>query len=329
MRHREPVHVDVADLIGVSQCVAAAARSGLLTLVASKDVWKMAELAIASGYREDSLRRLLGVLASVSLCSFYGELVSLSEELRQVHSLSPSGVGGICKFWNELEVRLVELGDMNRLSTPESRGAAYSDVAGRMGGLFAVAAERLASCIQGAPRSVLDIGCGSGVWGLAVASRFLECKLYGVDLPEVLPALRRRAEGLGMIDRIQCISGDMFEVDLAGPYDIVIMANVLHLESDVGARTLFMRGLRATADAGTTIVVEAMDDTTPEAEVALSLYHLNLGLRSSGGVKRRSLLERWAQDEGLSSTFVSLGVRRSMLAAALLQREAVRCGGEP
>lgn len=325
MRHRVPVQVDVADLIGVSQCVALAVRSGLLELVASQDAWKLADLASALGYRRDSLRRLLDVLTSVSLCSFDGAVVSLSEEMRQVHSLSPSGLGGICGFWSELEARLADPRDMNQLFTTGTREAAYSEVAGRMGGLFTSAAKRLANCVQGVPRSVLDIGCGSGVWGLAVASRFLECRVFAVDLPAVLPALRYRAEELGLVDRIQCIPGDMFEVDFAGLHDVVIMANVLHLEPDVGARALFMRGLRATANAGVTIVVEAMDDTTVAAEVALNLYHLNLGLRSSGGVKRRSLLKQWAQEEGLSCTFVPLGVRRPMLAAALLQREEERC----
>lgn len=320
MRHRVPVHVDVADVVGVSQCVAEAVRSGLLELVASRDGWKLSDLAGALGYQTDSLRRLLGVLTSVSLCSFDGTVVSLSEELRQVHSLSPSGLGGICRFWSQLETRLAEPRDSNQFSAQERRWADYSEVAGRMGGLFASAAKRLANSVKGMPRSVLDIGCGSGVWGLALASRFLECRVFAVDLPAVLPALRCRAEGLGMVDRIQCIPGDMFEVDLRGLHDVVIMANVLHLEPDVGARALFMRGLRATESAGVTIVVEAMDDTTAAAEVALNLYHLNLGLRSSGGVKRRSLLDQWAQEEGLSCRFVPLGVRRPMLTAAILQR---------
>ena len=320
MKHREPIHLDVADIVGVSQCVAVAVRSGLLELVASQQVWKLADLANTLGYREDSLRRLLGVLRSVSLCSFDGEGVSLSEEMRQVHSLSPSGLGGICRFWSELETKLAEPKNRNEIAAAETRGADYSEVAGRMGDLFTSAAESLASYIQRVPRSVLDIGCGSGVWGLAVASRFLECKVFAVDLPAVLPAVRCRAERLGMSDRLQCVPGDMFEVELAGLHDIVIMANILHLEADVKARTLFMRGLQATESTGTTIVVEAMDDTTAAAEVALNLYHLNLGLRGPGGVKRGSLLEQWAQQEGLSCRFVPLGVRRPMLSAAILQR---------
>ena len=51
-----------------------------------------------------------------------------------------------------------------------------------------------------APVSVLDLGAGSGVWGIALAQASPHVTVRAVDWPEVLPVTRRVAERFGVGD---------------------------------------------------------------------------------------------------------------------------------
>lgn len=75
---------------------------------------------------------------------------------------------------------------------------------------------------------VLDVACGHGVYGTSVARHFLSSTLTCLDWPNVLPFARRQAERDGVAERLSLIGGDMFEQPWEGPYDLVLITNVLH-----------------------------------------------------------------------------------------------------
>ena len=59
--------------------------------------------------------------------------------------------------------------------------------------------------------SVLDIGCGSGVWGLAFAERDPAVRVTGCDLPGVLESFQARAREVGLSDRTALLPGDIHD----------------------------------------------------------------------------------------------------------------------
>lgn len=66
---------------------------------------------------------------------------------------------------------------------------------------------------------VLDIGCGSGVYGLALANRVGE--VIGCDFsPAMISAARRKAAEAGF-GNVRFKEGDFREIDLDGPFDLV------------------------------------------------------------------------------------------------------------
>ena len=67
--------------------------------------------------------------------------------------------------------------------------------------------------------TVLDIGCGSGIYSFALAKRV--GAIVGVDIsPNMIGAAARRADAEG-IGNVSFVTGDFSEVDLGGPFDLV------------------------------------------------------------------------------------------------------------
>lgn len=97
---------------------------------------------------------------------------------------------------------------------------------------------------------VLDIACGHGLHGFAVADRLPQARVWGLDWDNVLPHRRRHAELRGLGDRTAEIAGDMFEADLGGPYDLVLVTNVLHHFSEERSAHLLSRAAEALRPGG-------------------------------------------------------------------------------
>jgi C-methyltransferase len=75
---------------------------------------------------------------------------------------------------------------------------------------------------------VLDMACGHGIYGYTFCQRHAGARVWSLDWPNVLPVAARHAERLGVRDRVELLPGDMFSAPLGGPYDLVMLTNVLH-----------------------------------------------------------------------------------------------------
>lgn len=75
---------------------------------------------------------------------------------------------------------------------------------------------------------VLDVACSHGYYGVNLAKAEPKARVWGVDWPNVLPITAKNYERNGISDRFSGIPGDMFSVPLGGPYDVVMITNVLH-----------------------------------------------------------------------------------------------------
>src|SRR5262245_50728374 len=63
------------------------------------------------------------------------------------------------------------------------------------------------------PVSVLDVGAGSGVWGVSLAERSPQVRVRAVDWPGVLKVTKRVAERHGVADRFTFAPGDFSTAD--------------------------------------------------------------------------------------------------------------------
>lgn len=153
-------------------------------------------------------------------------------------------------------------------------------------------------------RHMLDVGAGSGVWSLAMLARSSDGRVMALDLPDVLPRFLARAARLGLAGRVDTVAGDWAHASPRGPFDRVILANVLHLEAPAEARALVLRAAGWLAPGGDLLIVDLLPVDEADA-LAASFYALHLRLRTSiGRVHPLVSLTAWCRDAGLSEAQV-------------------------
>ncbi|MEK7468119.1 MAG: methyltransferase [Planctomycetota bacterium] len=122
-----------------------------------------------------------------------------------------------------------------------------------------------------APSKVLDVACGSGLYGLTVAGHCPGAHVTLLDGAHVVPSVKKRARELGLSKRVTCVGGDMFRTDLGGPYDAIIASHVLHHFSPGTCETLLKRFALALVPGGRLLVHEfvAAEDGVSNAHAAM------------------------------------------------------------
>jgi C-methyltransferase len=147
---------------------------------------------------------------------------------------------------------------------------------------------------------VLDVGCGSGAYGYAVARREPRARVRELDWSErALGAAERNAEALGLADRVSFMRADAFNDPLGGPYDLVTMAHVLHHRSAEEAAALLRRLFDAMRPGGRIGVVghtyeegvPPADDPNPHMFSLIMLVQTSTGEAHSVGTYRRMFAE--------------------------------------
>lgn len=132
---------------------------------------------------------------------------------------------------------------------------------------------------------LLDVACGHGLYGFNVAKRFPGATVTDLDWDNVLPIAGKHAVEYGVADRVKTIAGDMFEVDYAGPYDLVLVTNVLHHFSPERSTELLRRAADALKPGGRIGVVSLVQHGTPVEDPEPYLFSvLMLSWTSSGEV---------------------------------------------
>jgi C-methyltransferase len=124
-------------------------------------------------------------------------------------------------------------GTLSEMHTETPEHAFWETFASSSAGIATPSAFALAEALrpwaeQRGRIEVLDIACGSGLYGLTFASQFAQAQPTLLDWKNVLPLTRKNVERMGLGDRTSYIEGDVFEVALGGPYDLIIASHIFH-----------------------------------------------------------------------------------------------------
>jgi 2-polyprenyl-3-methyl-5-hydroxy-6-metoxy-1,4-benzoquinol methylase len=152
---------------------------------------------------------------------------------------SPAYIGGVTNFLlgSELKGAFEQLTEaVRRGSTAMSSGGTVTaenpvwvDFATSMGNLMRPGAKEIAEILHRQGRvDVLDIAAGHGLFGIAIAERNPEAHVTALDWKDVLSIAVENAKAAGVESRFKTIAGDAFTVELAGPYDVILLTNILH-----------------------------------------------------------------------------------------------------
>jgi predicted O-methyltransferase YrrM len=122
--------------------------------------------------------------------------------------------------------------------------------------------------------SALDLGGGLGGYTMALLDARPELEVTLFDRPEVVQAAARALAHEGFTDSITYVGGDMMGPLPSGPFDLVLLANVLHLFSPAVASDLIARTSHLVAPGGHLVVRDSMlaPDGGPEAAVLFAIH---------------------------------------------------------
>lgn len=201
-----------------------------------------ATLAPACQASERGVRILADFLVVQGLLHKSGTVYALSPAAAAfLNRHSPAYMGGMSGFLNAPGIRrqfdcltaAVRQGGV--AATPEGSTASHYegwvDFAQSMQAMMGPAAQQIAALVnqgQTAPLRVLDVAASHGLFGFSVAQQNPQAQIVALDWANVLEITRANAERWGLTDRLTTIAGDAFTVDLQGPYDVILLPNLLH-----------------------------------------------------------------------------------------------------
>ncbi len=127
--------------------------------------------------------------------------------------------------------------------------------------------------------------------------------MSSLDWPNLLVTTREYAQRLGVAERVEYIAGDMFEVPLGGPYDMVVMSHVLH-HVDEDRCVALLRRVAGVMRPGGRLAIQDFVSTgaDPARDIPSSLFSLiMLVWTRHGGAPSLPALERMLSAAGFEA----------------------------
>lgn len=292
-----PAALDLSSIFGFAAALHHAHATGLLARLARAGEQTAAQLAAQLDLDARATALVLGVLAAAGLLVRTGERFSAVPGLVEHLAALPAGADTEGKLWGHLGLFLAAGEPFAAPARPDL----YAQVVSQLGQRWRRDAERLSALLPDALGTrVLDVGCGSGVWSLALAARRPGVRVTGLDFEPVLASFTALADAMGLGERVERLPGDVFFCDLPpASFDLVVVANVLRLEPAPRAQALLARTAAALRPGGAMLLVDAFAAGSDAAELARTLYALHLALRERGGtVHEAATVRAWLAEAG-------------------------------
>jgi precorrin-6B methylase 2 len=255
------------------------------------------EVSAATGASVRGLRVVLNALVGLELLAKNGkERYALTPESATfLVSSSPSFYGGLFRHTSEhLLPAWMEINQVVRTGRPatsvnqEQKGAEFFQQF--VEGIFPISypAAQVLAQVLGIPQSrqpvsVLDVGAGSGVWGIALAQASPHVRVTAVDWPGVLPVTRRMASRFGLTDRFRFLEGDVQEAGVGSGYDVGILGHVLHSEGEERGRALLGKLFQALAPGGSVVIAEFLVNEERTGPPQALIFAVNLLVHTDRG----------------------------------------------
>jgi 2-polyprenyl-3-methyl-5-hydroxy-6-metoxy-1,4-benzoquinol methylase len=152
-----------------------------------------------------------------------------------------------------------------------------------------------------APLRILDVGAGGAPWAIALLEALPHATAVVNDLPQVIAVARSAAERVGLLDRVTFAAGDYRQMSQPdGAFDIVVLANVVRTEGEVGAPVLVRRAATWAKPSGVVLIADYfVDDERRSAVTALFLGLTMMANTSHGATFTLSRYRSWLDAAGL------------------------------
>jgi len=272
-----------------------------------------AAIAKAAGASERGMRMLLDALTSLQLLTKSGGQYRLTRSTEKyLVRDTPDYMGAILEdntlwdTWGQL-VEAVRTGKPPRRVEGQAEAEKFFPVLIRSLHVMHREPARRAAQALGAGVSrrglgVLDVACGSGVWGIAVAQADPAASLTLQDFPGVLEHTRGYAEREGVAERCTYLAGDLKQVDFStGRYDVALLGNIIHSEGEASSRDLFRRLHRALRAQGRVVIIDLLPNDERTGPPWPVIFALNMLVNTeTGDTYTLAEYTKWLKEAGFT-----------------------------
>ncbi len=232
------------------------------------------------------------------------------------------------EYWDHLAPFLKDGVPLKRMDDAAESEGHYVTQAAALRWMLGPAAEAAANALEiGKTRKnlqILDVGAGSAIWSLHFASKDPESQVTVIDWPSVCDLASQTAVDLGIADRLSRIEGNYHEVPVPSQtYDMVIIANVAHLETEEGNFSLFEKLFKSLKPGGEIAIIDIFPGDQ-RGDLQRTLYTLGLALRTEqGSVHSEEALDRLLDNAGFEkANLLSLPVTPHTMGVLMARRPA-------
>ena len=304
-----PFFVDIVNAAAL-RAFGVAQRLGVFALL-REGPSSAAELAARSGADPVSLARLLDLLGRTGYLRRDGQRFRNSTSVeRWLLADGGRALPNFIQHWhNVLFEHFETLEDRVRAGSPQPHfhdwlassghwpvfNAAMAELAGQTADAVARAA-----ALPQSTRSLADLGGNHGLNAAAFCRRHPTLRATIVDLPESLALAEDRVAAAGLSDRISLRPADIMRDDLGGPYDAVLLFQLLHYFPPEENIALLNRVRDALAPGGRVVIFDQLAGTmpTPLAAAFFSLLALTYRVGLGGDIYHYDDIGGWLRTAG-------------------------------
>ena len=149
----------------------------------------------------------------------------------------------------------------------------------------------------GKAKVLLDVGGGTGLYAYAFLRRFPQLRAIVWDRPEVLKIAREMASALGVGERVELRSGDMF-ADPVPEADVMLLSNLLHDWDVPECKTLIRRCGERLSQGGRLLVHDVFLNDALDGPLPIALYSA-LFCVTEGRAYSAAEYRGWLKEAGL------------------------------
>lgn len=153
----------------------------------------------------------------------------------------------------------------------------------------------------GEAKHLLDVGGGPGTYALEWCKLHPHLKATIFDIPTVTEVTREYINKYGLQERVDTLAGDFNTDPLREGYDLILLANVLHMYDEKHAQGLVEKAMNALESGGRLIINGLCTDANQTSPLMDVMFDLNMGMNTPGGRAHPvPQLIQWLGDAGLS-----------------------------
>jgi hypothetical protein len=148
---------------------------------------------------------------------------------------------------------------------------------------------------------LLDVGGGSGAYGIELCKRYPSLRATVYDLPFVVEIAADKVAEAGLSDRIATVGGDFF-VDPSFPpeHDIVLFSMIMHDWSEEKNRVLLRKAYDTLPGGGGVIISELLVNDEKTGPAPAALMSLNMLIETEGRNYTPAEYGDWLADAGFT-----------------------------